>query len=500
MPCPKCGLKLLITDVAVESTACPRCNGIAVVERDLALRISEDRLSYLHGLFLGYMKRFKKMRLVAHIVWEREKYSRSYFGDYQGFDLSKFLSYSYLTKILMAERFDGEWDANQLNTASLIGQFSNYLHLRTEGIYLKEGFAELVAKASFQEESLTVQDKLSNFKVYFNEDYIPLLRTFANNEIYADQEAELKEAEYREQWERIKGNSNQQATKVNYSPQEMIKNSYTLLHSLQCGLQKNEIYATTFDFSNYEGLIIEPFKIVELANSHPLIDNIITCTPLYNFKEDLKRVFGDKASQVESILLFSESNTETFPLFVLFGDKVFISHRTAYLVSLLLHPILLKDYYHEETVRRSKELETTRAKEAFEKAGYNWTPNVMDRKKATLQIDGLAGRNETLFVVEVKGWGLTRFYDHRNKHEYLLRDLKGIVDGKKYRMKDDRLLEEDIPSLLEKIDYAKNNMDKHGFDPNVFKVVNGLIVIEDFPPINEYKGVRIIGLQDVTKL
>jgi hypothetical protein len=42
-------------------------------------------------------------------------------------------------------------------------------------------------------------------------------------------------------------------------------------------------------------------------------------------------------------------------------------------------------------------------------------------------------------------------------------------------------------------------MDKHGFDPNVFKVVKGLVVIEDFPLINEYKGVRIIGLQDVTK-
>jgi hypothetical protein len=171
-----------------------------------------------------------------------------------------------------------------------------------------------------------------------------------------------------------------------------------------------------------------------------------------------------------------------------------------FIVFLLLHPILMKDYFHNEAVRRSKELETARTKDAFEATGFKWVPNVTDKKKATLEIDGLAGRNGTLFVVEVKARGLTTFYEHRNRRDQLIRDLKGIVDGKRYKMKDGELAEEKIPSLLEKIEYAKLNMSKHGFDSNMFKIVRGVVVIKDFPPITEYKGVRMIGLEDVPSI
>ena len=35
---------------------------------------------------------------------------------------------------------------------------------------------------------------------------------------------------------------------------------------------------------------------------------------------------------------------------------------------------------------------------------------------------------------------------------------------------------------------------------SMFKAVRGIIVIEDFPPIVEYRGVKVIGLQDVPTL
>jgi len=499
MPCPNCAAKLLVKDLPANKTVCPVCDHVSVVDRTLALQISDDRLSHLYGLFLEYLKQFKKKQLIAHILWEREKYSRGYFDNYQAFEISRFVSYSYLIKRLMVEPFDGYREANTQNTPEIISKFSKYLGLLTEHIYLKNGFAEMVAKQPFDPGSLTLEKKLSDFKITYTEDYLPLIRTFANNEIYSKEEGERKIEEYRKELERIRQSENASA-KIKYTPEEMIRNFYPTLNQLYCGLLKNVVYATTFDFSNYNGIVTDPARIMELANGFLPVRDMITATSSVEFRRGLRRVFKEKMHEAAGVLLFSETNVKTFPLFVLLDDHVFISHRTAFLIYLLLHPILVKQCFDKETVKRSKDLETTMAKDAFQKAGYKWVPVVTDKKKATLEIDALAARNGTLFVVEVKGWGLTTFYEHKNKHEQLVRDLKGVVDGLCYRMKDGQLVGKKIPSLLEKIEYAKTNMSKHGFDQKVFMSVKGIIVIEDFPPMSEYKGVRIIGLQDVPKL
>jgi len=358
----------------------------------------------------------------------------------------------------------------------------------------------MIAKQPFDPRNLTIQKKLSQFRIMYTEDYSRLIRTFANNEIYSEEEGRRKMREYRKEWEMIK-RLEDFSKKVSYSPEELVKKFYPELNRLYCGLLKNVVYASTFDFSNYRGVIKDPAEIMELANGFALVRDYITVTPCSEFECVLTRVFGDRMREAKDALLFSETNDKVFPLFVLLDDHVFISHRTSFLVYFLLHPIIFKDIFDSETVRRSKELEASRARDAFEKAAFKYVPNVKDNDKDPgLQIDGLAGKESVVFVVEVKSWGLTTFYEHRNKHRYLERDLKGVVDGIEYTTKEGKLYERKIPSLLEKIEYVKNKMRDHGFDPSVFWVVKGVIVIEDYPPIDEYKGVKMIGLQDISKL
>ncbi len=91
-----------------------------------------------------------------------------------------------------------------------------------------------------------------------------------------------------------------------------------------------------------------------------------------------------------------------------------------------------------------------------------------------------------MHVVEVKEWGLTTFYEHKNKHLQLDRDLKGIVEGIKYTTKDQKLRQKKIRSLPEKMEYARKNTERHGFNPSEFTTVKGVIVIEDLPPAIEY--------------
>jgi len=500
MPCSHCGTKLLFTDIASNKTACPVCDHLLVVDRELATRVSAERLTHLYGLFMRYMRQFKKSQLIAHIVWEREKYSRDYFENYQGLDMDRFVSYSYLIKNLMAQSFDGYREANARNTPEIISKFSEYLSLLTEHIYLKEGFAEMIAKQRFDPRNLTIQKKLSEFRMMYTEDYSRLIRTFANNEIYAGEEGQRKIAEYQKEWEMIR-DSVDFSKKVKYTPEGLIKKFYPELNRFYCGLLKNVVYASTFDFSNYKGIVKDPAEIMELVNSFALVQDCITVTPPSEFEQALKRVFGDRMLQAKDSLLLTETNEKVFPLFVLLDDYVFISHRTSFLVYFLLHPIIFKDCFDSETARRSKELETSRTRNAFEKVGFRYVADVKDNdKNPSLQIDGIAGKEGVLFVVEVKSWGLTTFYEHKSKHHYLERDLKGVVDGIEYTTKEGKLCQRKIPSLLEKIEYVKNKMHDHGFDRSMFRVVKGVVVIEDFPPLDEYKGVRMIGLQDIPKL
>lgn len=501
MPCQVCGARLLLTQPLLMKSLCPECYGLIVIDRDLALSISTERLVRIYDLFLRYMRQFKKTRLIMHIVWQRERYSRHYFDNYpEPLDLSMTVVFTYLIALLMKKDFNGTIEADEHNTLALVRSFSDYLGLLTEHIYLQEGYAELVATESFTLSSLTPRDKLRIFKVIYNEDYVPLLRTFANNEIFTDQEGRKKTEEYRQEWETIRQKLENAPRQGSYRPRNFIKTSYELLNSFYCGLLKNVFYANTFDLANYGGVVREPLQILRIASGFMAVQETMTVTPLATFREALRQIFKGKAIQAESILLSSSTNADTFPLFPLLAGNVFISHRMTFMIFLLLHPLLLSEYFHDETVRRSRELERERAKAAFESAGFKWVPNVTDKKKATLEIDGLAGRNGTLFVVEVKARGLTTFYEHRNRRDQLIRDLRGVVDGKRYKMKDGRLVEEKIPSLLEKMEYAKLNMSKHGFDSDVVKNVIGVIVIRDFPPITDYKGVRMIGLEDVPSL
>lgn len=500
MPCKTCGSDIVFIGNWPGSPRCPKCDDVIIVDRSLAIEISKKRLDYLDQLFMRCMKQFSKNLLIAHIVWAREKFSRAFFDEYRPFEMAEFVSYSLLIRKLMAEKvLSGTTQVNETTTKQLIETFAKFLRLRTEDIYLRDRFAELMAKAAFEPETLTTEKMLSNFVVVYNEHFLPIHDTFANNEIYDEAAAGRKFEEYSKERQELIKNPTPRA-EGKYSPQGFIRQNYSILNTLYCGLLKNEIYAAqTFEFSNYTTASI-PSKIMEVANSSPMFIDRPTIIDGALLRVQLDKIFDGNLVEIERVFVFNEGNQETFPLFVELGDRVLIPHRTAYIVFLLLHPFLHKDIFNSETERRSKELESVKGKLAFENAHFDYLPNLTDKKNATLEIDGIATKDRTMYVVEVKGWGIRTYYEHKERQEWLARDLKGIVDGYKYSTIDGISRSETIVSLAQKIQFVKENMSIWGFSSNDYDYVKGIIVTKDFPPISEYKGVTIISLQDVRKI
>jgi len=139
MPCKICGNKLVFIEGCSEPSVCPKCNGIRIVERPLAVEISKSRLDYLYSLIVEAVKQFNKNRLIAFLIWEREKFSRSFIDEYQILEIPKFLSYSILIKRIMCESsFSGEIAANHQNTNELVELFAKYIQFLTDHRHLEE--------------------------------------------------------------------------------------------------------------------------------------------------------------------------------------------------------------------------------------------------------------------------------------------------------------------------------------------------------------------------
>jgi len=497
MPCNSCNSMLVLID---DQWKCPFCSQLPILDKDTAVDVFGRVLRYLNDLLKKHLQAFEKNRLILHVLWEREKFARSYFDTYQGFDLTKFMTLNVLIRQLMNETiFRGNLVADERNTAELVEHFTTYVRFADYHILLEGGFYSLSITEPFDSKNLSETELLKNVKIFPNETYLPVLETFENNDILRKKEAQGKIEEYRELAESERARILKRG-KVAYTSDQIIEKWYPTLNQLYCGLHRNVKFRETFDLCNFKGF--SPQRIMEFVNQFPLINSVFTSSEVGDFLERLQRSFPGRRSKVlEKAFVFGETNSRIFPLFVRLGNLVYISHRTAFVVYLLLHPILYKERFDLETSRRSLEMERREAQENFEKAGFTYSPGLKDNpKKPRLEIDGIATRGATMYVVECKGWDLKPLYDHEWRQKDLERDLRGIVDGVKYERKDGQLKSERKVSLLEKVRFAEENMKIWSFDSESFSEVRGLIVIKASPPIQEYKGVKILPINQIPAL
>lgn len=236
------------------------------------------------------------------------------------------------------------------------------------------------------------------------------------------------------------------------------------------------------------------------------VDDTLTACPTKEFIRRASIYFEKSENDVKKILVFDVNNSSIFPLFVrirnktLGGDVVCITQDFSRFIYTILHAIMNKDLFDQETVRLSKDFENKKVKSKFEECGYIYKQNISDKKNATLQIDGFAIKRNKCYVVECKGWRFPRLIDEPETREHIIRDLRGIVLGKKYTNKDGIPIEKEKPSIIEKMEFVKSNIVKlgikYGFDFNITDV-EGMIITTDYPPISFYKGTKIYSIHQI---
>jgi hypothetical protein len=155
--------------------------------------------------------------------------------------------------------------------------------------------------------------------------------------------------------------------------------------------------------------------------------------------------------------------------------------------------------FDAETEKRSKAFERERVKNEFERLGYTYLTNVVDKRNSTLEIDGIALKNDRCYVVECKGWRLPHLVDELNKKNQTIRDLIGIVKGEKYPIsKNGKMTTKKVTSLLDKMQFVSDNLSLWDLKSQI--KIEGLIVLVDYLPISEYEGIKIISVDQISGL
>jgi hypothetical protein len=478
MPCPKCGT------LAIQFGAyiiCPTCEKIPLLKRREAIfSLLRNEQQIELAVFQIMSTKLDKNDLLIKLLCARENFCRSLFEKYQVLDTNKFLSSNLLIlRITKDNTFTGIIKGNEKDVESLVSGFKRLIESKETRLLLMQGLGE-----PFQ--------LFNKIRVLFNERYFPILRTYEDNDILQQPKANMKIDEYSKI---LEVEMKKEYTKEKYSPKRFIETYYPIIHQFYCCFLRNEIYREVFGLLDNYKAELNPQLLLNLVNSYPITQKALSHTSLPEFVTRAKRYLGLPKKRIKELLLFSEENTSTFPLFIEINGRIYISHITTFFLFILLHAIVYRDFFDQETMKRSKEFEKKEVKESFEKIGWTYLTSKKDKKKATIEIDGIAISQNRIVVVECKGWKLKPFYEYQMQQDYLIRDIKGIIDGKKYTNKTPKR----IPSLIEKVSHVWANPQLWGIDKAQGASIEGIVILRHSPPISEYNGIRVLGIKEIAK-
>jgi len=386
---------------------------------------------------------------------------------------------------------------DDISFLELIDMGKKLLDIENAYIHVKANYFSIIVEKPFTQGKFT-QDQISKIKVVENERYSTIRETFGGIDIFSAQVAEEKAGEI------LKNMKIEDRKYRDYTAEEFISSCYPLILSMYGGLLRSRYYSEAFDLRQYGKIMKDPAELMKFVWKFP-INADLTYVPEDIFIEKARETLKLPKKTVKKALIFDPRHSSIFPLFILVNlagkKRVVVSHRFAYFIYVILHATITKSLFDAETERLSSTFEKNKVSSEFESLGYIYDNNrIVKSTSGGMEIDGVATKDEICYVIECKGWRFPPFVEEKAKSEQIVRDLQGIIDGKKFTTMEGSLQYERIKSLPEKVSFVSKNIDKFKLDAAKVKKVSGLVVTQHPPPISSYKDIRIISLSQIATL
>lgn len=497
MPCDRCNHILVLYK---DNLVCPKCANLNVLDSVTASIIACRRKIIIRKLWKEELDKIQQSSLLLHIIRHREFTARDFWKKLGLLDINEFFSDTlFIKRVIQDGNPYGLIEIDDVKKADPIIQlFNDTKRVETDFILINSCYALMLYEKDFDLMTLTDNEILENFSIAQTEDHLNLVKSYENYGLYTREGAEKKFKEHAEEYEKIK------QMKIKPQPltrKQFIEKNYDMISNLYMIFLRNEVYAETFDLRLFTELTSDPSNIMRFVNQYQRADGALTTDEPDAFLKKARDIFKKSIPQLNKLMLFENANQEIFPMFVRikYGGRDFIVLSQAFtaIMYILLHAVITKDLFDDETGRRGSLFEN-KVKTKFEELGFKYIPNVKDDPdNPTLEIDGIAVKNSKCFIIECKNPRLPPLVESSEARKIMLDDLKGIVDGYKRTTKDGQRFTKSVTSLPQKIQYVKDNFASIGLTKDAIKDFVGVVITLNYPLLQEYKNIKFVSFEGI---
>lgn len=482
MPCNICKSLLLYVE---DELTCPKCEKLAVVPYEDSIKIANHFINIFRQLFDNEIKKYHKLHIITNAFWAREKQIRKFYEKYSTLDLARLVSSSLLIRrVIQMDGFQEKETIDDGKIQSIIDTYSLLIKFEEDKSKLQAKNWNMLQFVPYDINHLEKLPLKDSIVVCPNENYDRIMNAFAKHGIMSEKVAEEKMKEFSKDFIKPVPGS-----KKSYTSKETIHRFYELISMFYVGFFRSRVYTEAFGLPD-EKIMIDPIGLKKLISLYPIHPEGVSSVNLNEFQGIVLSRFGGKYKQFFENFVMSEDNISATPLFLKFNDIVLLSQAFTELYSYVLHAIINKDDFNDETIRRSKIYESQIVKENFEKNNFYYIPNHVVKNK--MEIDGIAISNSLVYVIEVKGWGSKRLLEEQTSKKILEKEIRNAIDGLHVDVKSGKKRKR--VSLPRKVSWLTAN--KNRFNISESAQIVGLLVINEPPPLSEYNGCKVMFVDD----
>ncbi len=503
MVCDNCKKKQFFNK---EGLVCFNCNKTRLLSYEDSLKLVELLIGTADLFFKEELKKFEKDNLLMFLLDYRDKLIYKMFFEVYCVEQEKFLAVNLLIKrVMQSTDFINKEKAEKERVSKLIEAFTFWTSTKSWYYHIKDKFAIFSYEKSLDFKNINphmlftnphlFSEVCKNYKIHHAEEFEYIFDTFYLNQNLSKAEAEKYLNEHNEEYKKIEKES-ENKEKVHYTTEQYIEKFYDFIIAIYSILLRNQVYVDMFNLEYLEKTSIKPENIIKLRNKFSHREDILCAAKIEDFDRMISQL-GYNKDEYYNNLVFSEENQSIFPFFVKVRTTIINSFWCNYFMAMFSNMFLEKETFLKIHDRRSKKFEKEDCKKEFRNLGYRcWIDQKDTEKKTNLQIDLLAWKENQLFVAEIKIWGIKEYFEQKKVHEQRERDLKGVVDGIEYTKEEPTKR----PSLLNKVEYVKQNLNKWGLEKVKDLNIRGLVITKSVPPKKDYKGVKFISVTQIKEL
>lgn len=539
MLCEKCGSNLVVGKNNRDEMWCPTCESIKILS-------FEDSLKFCMQIADSYRQKYETLLQIVHrdnlllpLLCLREMNVREVMKT-MTISFRDLVAYSLMLYDVLTGKCGGT--VNLGKSKSLVSRifknYINYIEALKQFQFVKDGYGVIlripkdVGRSYFNEKTKTRKNAHLMFRennsstnaFWFTEDWPRIEKNFSRIDVYSKTEAKKRSIFHRRERKYLELKERRVKKKLKGKKREFRSPISAVWGSaFQINLADPGNHMLDFsDIELSEEVVDALHHLAYFAenqlprNTHQSpreIEDLVVKKPYDEIREYLETL-GFNAEFVLEQLVSSEYNTKMFPLIVEDDHGLRLCPLTLRVLRLYLSDILRKDELQKLRSRHGLRFEIEVCRK-LEELGIDFDDpskrgekmkNILDKRKATFEIDMLGIYDHHLFVIECKAKWLNPLWYTQRYQEYRKRDLIEEVENR-------------MPGRMEWVrNSLKPRKDFHFYRRNPLTgenkserrcslgyplhdyTVHGIIVTLFEEPIQEHENVKILPIERLNEI